>query len=362
MQKKIIALAVAGLVSSVAFAQSNVTVYGILDAGFSSWSGNGERATGVSNGGMSTSRLGFMGEEALGNGLKATFQLETAASTDDPNSKDTLTTASTAWGGNRQANVGLTGNFGTVKLGVQQSLSDLWAGNVEVMGNLSPRNLIGNTLGRFSNEKARAASYYSPIFSGLQLAALYGTKQETDTFDLPNANKTDSSQAYYQLGANYNNGPFNAALTYAYLADDADSAKDWTIGGTYDFKVVKVFAGYERSADVGATGAATLAGSRDLTNSEWTVGVRVPVTTAGTISASYAKNSNDVNDTDVDAWLLGYDHALSKRTTLYAAYMHIGNDDASSIEPPSRFNNTNAFTSSTGESYGGVTFGLRHAF
>ena len=354
MQKKIIALAVAGLVSSVAFAQSSVTVYGILDAGFSSWSGNSERATGVSNGGMSTSRVGFMGEEALGNGLKATFQLETAASTDDP---------ATGWGGNRQANVGLTGNFGTVKLGVQPSLSDNWAGNVEVMGNLSPRNLIGNTAGRFSNEKAQAVSYYSPIFSGLQLAALYGNKKETDNYKLTvGTDNGESAQNYYQVGANYNNGPFNAALTYAYLADDGDGAQDWTIGGTYDFKVVKVFAGYERSADVGATGATTLLGARDLTNSEWTVGVRVPVTTAGTISASYAKNSNDVNDTDVNAWLLGYDHALSKRTTLYAAYMHIGNDDASSIEPPSRFNNTSTFTSSNGESYGGFTVGLRHAF
>ena len=355
MQKKIIALAVAGLVSSVAFAQSSVTVYGILDAGFSSWSGNSERSTGVQNGGMSTSRLGFMGEEALGNGLKATFQLETAATTDGGS-------ADASWGGNRQANVGLTGKFGTVKLGTQQSLSDLWAGNVEVMGNLSPRNLIGNTAGRFSNEKARAVSYYSPIFSGLQLAALYGTKQETNNYVLTQGTDNgEDSQAYYQVGANYNNGPFNAALTYAYLADDGDGAQDWTLGGTYDFKVVKVFAGYERSADVG-TGADTLTGVRNLTNSEWTVGVRVPVTTAGTVSASYAKNTNDINDTDVDAWLLGYDHALSKRTTLYAAYMHIGNDDASSIEPPSRFNNTKAFTSSTGESYGGVTFGLRHAF
>ena len=354
MQKKIIALAVAGLVSSVAFAQSSVTVYGILDAGFSSWSGNSERATGVSNGGMSTSRVGFMGEEALGNGLKATFQLETAASTDDP---------ATGWGGNRQANVGLTGKFGTVKLGLQQSLSDLWAGNVEVMGNLSPRNLIGNTAGRFSNEKAQAVSYYSPIFSGLQLAALYGNKKETDNYKLRvGTDNGESAQNYYQVGANYNNGPFNAALTYAYLADDGDGAQDWTIGGTYDFKVVKVFAGYERSADVGATGATTLLGARDLTNSEWTVGVRVPVTTAGTISASYAKNSNDVNDTDVNAWLLGYDHALSKRTTLYAAYMRISNDDGSSIEPPSRFNNTNSFTSATGENYNGFTVGLRHAF
>ena len=34
MQKKIIALAVAGLVSGVAFAQTNVTVYGAIDVAY----------------------------------------------------------------------------------------------------------------------------------------------------------------------------------------------------------------------------------------------------------------------------------------------------------------------------------------
>lgn len=359
MQKKIIALAVAALASGVAMAQSSVTVYGILDAGYSTWSGNSERATGVSNGGMSTSRLGFKGEEALGNGLKATFMLESTA-TVDGGSNDA------SWGGNRQANVGLVHqNFGAVYVGLQQSLSDLWAGApTEVMGNLSPRNLVGNTLGRFSSEKARGISYFSPIFSGLQVAVLVGDKQEVDNYAL--AGKTDS-QKYYQLGANYVNGPFAAALTYATLSDAADSAKDWTVGASYDFKVVKVFAGYERSSDVtsnAATGASTTLTSavRNQTNSEWTVGVRVPVTTAGTVSASYAKNRNDADDTDVNAWLVGYDHMLSKRTTFYAAYMRISNDDGSSIEPSSRFHNTNAFTSGLGEKYNGFAVGLRHAF
>ncbi len=34
MQKKLIALAVAGLASTAAFAQTNVTIYGVADAGY----------------------------------------------------------------------------------------------------------------------------------------------------------------------------------------------------------------------------------------------------------------------------------------------------------------------------------------
>jgi len=88
MQKKIIALAVAGLVSGVALAQSNVTVYGIADVDYTySKSNNGlvgvnkgdYKFSGIKDGvdnGLNGSRVGFKGEEGLGNGLKAIFQIE----------------------------------------------------------------------------------------------------------------------------------------------------------------------------------------------------------------------------------------------------------------------------------------------
>ncbi|MDE2585773.1 MAG: porin, partial [Betaproteobacteria bacterium] len=99
MQKKIIALAVAGLASTAAFADTNVQIYGILDMGIghsqnsynqSSLSPGGSSpianaadkyantgVTGMFNGGMSASRIGLKGSEDLGNGLKAVFKLET---------------------------------------------------------------------------------------------------------------------------------------------------------------------------------------------------------------------------------------------------------------------------------------------
>ncbi|ENO80741.1 porin, partial [Thauera linaloolentis] len=66
MQKKLIALAIAGLVSAPAFAQSNVTIYGVADAyvGFGKHGENDLR--GVNSGALSGSRLGFRGTEDLG--------------------------------------------------------------------------------------------------------------------------------------------------------------------------------------------------------------------------------------------------------------------------------------------------------
>ena len=71
MKKTLIALAVLGAAAGVAHAQSNVTIYGIVDTGFIKKSGQD-----VKMGENVSSRLGFRGVEDLGGGVKATFQLE----------------------------------------------------------------------------------------------------------------------------------------------------------------------------------------------------------------------------------------------------------------------------------------------
>ena len=122
MQKKLIALAVAGLASTAAFAQTNVTIYGLVDYGYSyrfDGRGVGSILPGVPGGptpgsaskldsGIDAgSRLGFKGTEDLGNGLKAVFLLEGGFTNDDGYSAQ----SSRTYG--RQAYVGLSGNFGT---------------------------------------------------------------------------------------------------------------------------------------------------------------------------------------------------------------------------------------------------------
>ena len=88
MQKKLIALAVAGLASTGAFAQANVTVYGVADASFdvvktsnaTSDLGNTTRVS------TNSSLIGFKGAEALGNGLTAVFQYESGVGFDNSGS------------------------------------------------------------------------------------------------------------------------------------------------------------------------------------------------------------------------------------------------------------------------------------
>ncbi len=138
MQKKIIALAIAGLASTAAFAQSNVTIYGIADVGVAQARSSGNlTATTVRSGGLSTSRIGFKGVEDLGNGLKALFVLEYALDVDQNTgiggAASRATTGMGAAGPARQQLVGLTGGFGTVAAGRLQTTAFDWQGKYQTL-------------------------------------------------------------------------------------------------------------------------------------------------------------------------------------------------------------------------------------
>ncbi|MFC6522308.1 porin [Undibacterium arcticum] len=78
MKKTLIALAVLGSIAGVAQAQSNVTIYGVVDLGLAHENNGSTSLTRMDDGGLNGSRLGFKGSEDLGGGLSAIFQFETA--------------------------------------------------------------------------------------------------------------------------------------------------------------------------------------------------------------------------------------------------------------------------------------------
>ena len=105
MQKKLIALAIAGLASGAAFAQNNVTIYGVADVGVEVGNyGDGAKFR-VQSGQSAGSRLGFKGEEALGNGLSAIWTAEMGIAFDNGQlTSHTTNTASSATTGSSSVN------------------------------------------------------------------------------------------------------------------------------------------------------------------------------------------------------------------------------------------------------------------
>lgn len=384
MQKKFIALAVAGLVSGAAFAQSNVTIYGVVDAGYVLGSGDNAIGEKVKTGGIQTgilagSRIGFKGEEGLGNGLKAVFTLEYAL-TFDENSGIGNTSNGTNGGAllnSRQTFVGLSSaKLGTLTAG-RQYLPGYGAAirNSSSGAQFDPQSILSANAGSTitPNSGARASNsiaYTSPNFSGFTASAAYAFGENVTSTAAENNNRTDNGTI--ALGANYANGPLNLDLVYQSrqnrvdaVNNDLDDINEWYLGGAYDFKVVKLVASYQNANNK----------FTDVKNKIWQVGAAAPIGANGTFMAGYSRltwNSNFADNSDSKAWSLAYKHALSKRTALYAGYVRVNNDDnavsarmigqTSNVAGGSAANiGTDAFTGN-GEKNSAVFAGLNHSF
>lgn len=396
MQKKVIALAVAGLVSGAAFAQSNVTVYGVVDAGFVTSSGtrsgaNGANANtgsanynGIDSGIWGGSRIGFKGEEGLGNGLKAVFTLEYYISPDENTGIGAAPQTSGAGGSgsvSRQSFVGLSHNkLGALTLGRQYSAgyftqvrNDAFGGaSIGALGAVNGAGLntiVAGTRGRLDN----SVVYVSPNLSGFTVVGGYsfgeGGLSQSEGI-------SQGSNGVITAGLNYANGPLNLDIAYhqrqqvsagiltaatpaqtgqittAGSVSTNDSVNEWMIGGSYDFKVVKLFATYQDQNDNNGTSA------NEAGNRAWSVGATMPVFGNGKIHASYADLKWDRTSAgSSDVWALGYSHALSKRTTLYTTFTYADNDRNALVAAGAVGN-----TKFLGESNQTVAAGINHSF
>lgn len=340
MKKTLIALAVLGASAGVTYAQSNVTIYGVVDTGLIK-----ESDADVRMGGNEDSRLGFRGVEDLGSGMKATFQLEQRLNLNDGtkgsnrlNAQDLLGAAAKAanssnpdlgslleapeWQG--AANVGLQSDvWGAVRLGRVNNLA------VETYRMLDPFNQNGVGSGLYTLLDSEANSdtirYDSPNWQGFGFGASYTLGGDTQSNDILDEYGNDG----FAVNLKYDNGPILLLANYDRLADSSDSYK-WDLGGAYKFGgswgSLRVSAGYEdatlKISDFGF--------NDDIEQKNWLVGLQYK-TGVHTVNASYNRGKvewNDVNvDSKVNKYSLGYTYDLSKRTSLYANVSYLDADD-----------------------------------
>ena len=353
MKKSLIALAVLAA-SGAAMAQSSVTLYGVLDTGLT-YSKGEESVYGMTHlGGNVNSRLGFRGVEDLGNGLKATFNLEAGMGVDDGNNY--MDKDSNGMAFRRTSTVGLAGNFGEVRLGRELTASYMAVSRYDVFGDTG----IGASLAwkrDYASRTENAISYYSPVFSGFKVGVNYGFGER----------KSAANNRYMGLGFYYDNGPLSAGLGYDYAnrghnngATAVDNLTTWQLGAAYNFGVAKVAAFYKETKE-----EAPGANASDKFKT-FGLGVTAPVGAAGEVKASYNnyRLSPDVGSTlKADQLSLGYVHNLSKRTALYGTYAYLKNKNDSGVNMGLQLNGamTGAGLSDSGAQHG-LQVGIRHAF
>jgi predicted porin len=316
MKKSLLALAVLGAFAGTVSAQTNVTIYGLVDVGFQRLDNDVVTTNRLDSGVQSGSRIGFRGTEDLGGELSAIFTLENGFAADD----GTLGQGGRLFG--RQAFVGLSSkSLGAVKFGRQYNPIRTAVESIDSFA-LALAGRADTLFNVYGDRADNTVNYTTANWSGFngQLAYSFGEV-------------AGSSSIGRQLGASigYTGGPFSVVLAYhdqnlaTATGANNGSADTVFLGAAWNFGVAKLHAAYAK--DKGETAA----GATNVDRDEALIGVSVPFG-ASNILTSYTHRKNDIAGVgDTDHFAIGYTYDLSKRTNLYTSYGIVKNDAGSAV-------------------------------
>lgn len=357
MKKTLAAVAVLGAFAGSALA-ADVQLYGIVDTGVgynhvdADGFGQDKDSFGMQSGQASGSRFGFKGTEDLGNGLTVGFILENGIKSDTGVDDGVMF--------NRESSLFLEGGFGKVAFGRIGSLNNgqsSWAkvGMISAFGTSDWGGYsaqVGNIMATASQWDNMIA-YQTPDFAGFKVYAQYAMGNQVDGTDVDEVEgkygdeNESSSDRYYAIGATYNNGPFAAyfagdSINYASVTtelgnkviEDMDDSLTVTLGGSYDFDVVKVYLGAQYFDEValdsmGGVIKALKAPGYDTMVKGYAVTLSADAPLWGGkgmfgIGYTDAESADSEISTEADIDLqryvvsVGYDYPFSKRTDVYA--------------------------------------------
>ena len=347
MKRTLLALVAAAGAAAASAQSSSVTLFGVADVSVAYIStkdkvGDSKSVYGLANGGNSSSRLGFRGEEDLGGGLKAGFWLEGGINVDD---------GGTGFKFERRSTVSVMGDFGEVRLGRDktpgyQNLETFHAFGDTGMGGINGHNLISSSAAgtpEGSNPKrvSNSVSYLLPKLGGVYGQITYGFGEQA-------GNNSLSSTVGLRVG--YANGPLNVAGAYG-------TVKGGEVGNTVNYKHFNLGASYNFGV---ATPMVLIASERgnDKRVDLYSIGVKAPLG-PGELRAAYTMyKDKKVSDADASRIAIGYGYRLSKRTELYAAFAHMTNDD----NAKRKLGSSLSHDPGVGKNVTGYEFGVRHNF
>ena len=352
-KKSLIAVAALSALAGSAMA-ADVQIYGRIDTGlrysqvdYDKAGVNDKTTFEMSSGNYTGNRVGIKGSEDLGNGMTVGFVLENGFDSDD----GSFDSNEDLFG--REALLYVEGDFGKVGFG-RMGILNSTAGSFAI-GNFTPwgtgwgavgdQSLIfGASIGsRWDN----MISYRSPEFAGFQVHAQYSFGANTyDDEDDPTITYEEgktTTDRYYAIGATYKVGGLNligivdSVNEKHVTGDDPDDTLRVTIGGSYDFGVVKPYlsAAYFKDAAMKTWMDSFASGQTKHIESylkgDWDgygviLGASAPLvggTAHMTIGYMDAEEQNKaVNNIGADltryTFAVGYEYPLSKRTKVYA--------------------------------------------
>ncbi|MFM0287942.1 porin [Paraburkholderia megapolitana] len=328
MRRKIVcgALAAIGCFSNGAHAQGSVTLYGTIDTGFQYSNVGGQKTASLVTSSMHPTKWGLIGQEPLGGGTFAIFKLENGFNSVN----GTVQQSGTIFG--REAWVGLrNSSLGELRIGNNYTVPDitLRRDGVDFNWGTAANNFIFARMLRINN----SIKYDSPELSGFSVQASYSLGSNGST-TLP---RTLGNTA--TIGFRYATKNFAADADFAtqvYSPANVINQGSTTSTGNYSFFIVRydfgfLVAGASFEMHRGGTAAGGYSGYATVNNDFYEIAARVPINTFADLTFSFGQYKDLATSAgNATSYLVRYDYALSKRTTLYAGVAGIRNgSDAS---------------------------------
>jgi len=410
MKSKIFSISVLTILSGAALADdsSSVTLFGSLDVGILSQSTNSNPALGylpnpkdngssvsVKDGGMGLSYWGIKGVEDLGGGLKATFNLRgnlvaPTGVAGGPNSSGTTSLF------NQEANVGLSGDFGSFKAGrviaplyYAFAPTDVRAGSY-FASSLTGLVALNSASGRFAGGNSNAAFgtiyndnavvYISPVFSGVTVSAEYtlGGAPGNAAIGRQTALTVAYSDDHLKLDALYYSGNDNLNSTYPgnpignglvtvatqAAPNGSNTNRLERVGALYKFEELSLSAGYWKGTNPAASGAgktniapyggAVTTGDVSMINlgAGYRLSPQINLT-----SGAYKITDNNHTDNTSTMYVIGGNYYFTKFTEVYLEAANVSNKG-------SNMNQSLVYASpvTAGVDSHAVMIGMRHKF
>ena len=344
---------------AAALAQSNVQIYGTLNADFESVKATGSSGTNFPSRNRVTSNssnFGFRGTEDLGQGLRAFFQLESAVNLDNG-------TSSGFWA-SRNSGVGLQGGWGQMLLGQWDSPYKFSTSRIDPTGNTgiaAYTGILGSTgsitagqggatfaeRASFDRRVQNVVQYWTPAWNGLSGRFAYGTGDTNVGSTATGVSEASNLRpALYAGSVAYEAGPLYATAAYerhkdfqplnTLLGAAASSGKDdaWKGGIQYGFLNNTASIGgilehlKYQADDINGLGAL----ERKVTNwylvGKYQAGPHAMALSYGQKGEEKLSGAgfSDLPDSKAKQIAARYGYSLSKRTQLYAIATRISNE------------------------------------
>jgi len=324
------ALVAVALLSAGGAGAQTAVLYGLLDA-----SGTRIKPVGtedyllhLTNGNMQTSFIGLRGSEDLGGGLRAVYRLESYLRVDVGAAGRDI--GDGFWA--REANVGLSGSFGTTVLG--RTPTPLWLATTSF-----------NPFGESSGFSPTVRQYFSGAVLGdtRWSNSIWYTNNARDPLRVVFSANADESTAGGSNGHNlglsvaYITGPFAATIVGETIRNSSqplppgfDRQVVLHAAATYDFQFVRVY---------GQAGRVKTDATDDTRTTSYQLGLAVPFGNSLILVAyGHSHVSTPTKATTDRITSVGYDYFLSKSTDIYIAasyeklsYVSSGNSFAGGV-------------------------------